>query len=128
MLKNLYINDSVTNQVFFHLKYSVRIIIIFTTRLISFTFTQSSKILYMLYSFFSDLVRVGVAFSGSLLSPTCVACTVEVSSSTLASQSTVSPLTLPTAAVYFQSFFSLECAYFLEAFVSYQSNLSFSHL
>ena len=76
----------------------------------------------MSYSFFSDLVRVGVAFSGSLLSPTRVTCTVEISSSTLANRSpTVSPLTLPTAAESISSlfFFSLECAYFLETFVSY---------
>ena len=59
----------------------------------------------MSYSFFSDLVRVSVAFSGSLLSPTCVTCTVEVSSTTLASRSTVSPLTLPTAAQSISSLF-----------------------
>ena len=35
LIKNLNINDSVTNLVFFHLKYCVRIVI--TTRLISFT-------------------------------------------------------------------------------------------
>ena len=59
----------------------------------------------MSYSLFSDLVRVGVAFSGSLLSPTYVTCTVEFSSSTLASRSTVSPLTLPTAAQSISSLF-----------------------
>ena len=36
-VKNIYISDSVTNQVFFHLKYCVRIITIFTTKLITFT-------------------------------------------------------------------------------------------
>ena len=82
----------------------------------------------MLYSFFSDLVRVGVVFSGSLLSPTYVTCTVEFSSSTLASRSTVSPLTLPTAAASISSFFPLECAYFLKAFVFLTSQTSPFHI
>ena len=99
LLKNLNISDSVTkfsctsNTVSESSSSALLLVLDWSVSL-----SESSKSLCMSYSLFSDLFRVGVAFSGSLLSPTCVTCTVEVSSSTLASRSTVSPQTLPTAA------------------------------